>query len=237
MSFLSDGFRLSGTLHLPDADQPPLIVGSHGLLSSSRSPKQMDMAGRCCDCGMAFFRFDHRGCGDSDGDETDVTDFGGRCRDMKCAVDFLRNQFDPNSKIGLFGSSFGGAVCLSAASPVGADALVTVAAPLSRATLIEASGGVVPAGLTAKQALSPRFNFDLTEQLAAIHHVLIFHGEKDTIVPVSNARTLYEKAARPKKLVIQDNGDHVMSLARHQETFMMEAAEWFSAYLKRFDSR
>jgi len=230
--FLSDGFRLSGTLHWPGIHQPPVVVGSHGLLSSGGSPKQIEMARQCRENGLAYFRFDHRGCGQSEGDPADAADFNGRCRDLRCAIDFLRNNFDLNPKIGLFGSSLGGAVCLSVSATAAVHALVTVAAPLSSRSLIDAANGVVPAGLSADLALSPRFCFDLSGSLSSLSNLLIFHGENDSVVPVSHARELFKKAGHPKKLVIQENGDHVMSLPLHQKIFMQESLVWFSTLLK-----
>jgi uncharacterized protein len=232
LSFSSEGFRLSGTLHLPEIHQPPLVVGSHGLLSSGSSPKQIEMARQCSVNGMAYFRLDHRGCGQSEGSKADAADFNGRCRDLQCAIDFLRNQYDLNPKTGLFGSSLGGAVCLSVAAATRVQAVVTVAAPLDSASLIDSAQGVVPSGLSADLALSPRFRFDLSGNLSAIRNLLIFHGENDSVVPVYHARKLFEKAGHPKKLVIQKNGDHVMSLPDHQKSFMQESILWFSTILK-----
>ena len=232
LSFSSDGFRLSGTLHLPGIHQPPVVVGSHGLLSSGSSPKQIEMARQCSANGMAYFRFDHRGCGQSEGSKSDAADFNGRCRDLQCAIDCLRNNYDLDPKTGLFGSSLGGAICLSVAAVTRVDALVTVAAPLDSSSLIDSAQGVVPAGLSTDLALSPRFRFDLSDSLSAISRLLIFHGENDLVVPVSHARKLFEKAGHPKKLVIQENGDHVMSLPLHQKSFMLESLLWFSTILK-----
>jgi uncharacterized protein len=229
---MSDGYRLSGTLHLPGILQPPVVVGSHGLLSSGSSPKQIEMASQCSANGMAFFRFDHRGCGQSEGGKEDAADFNGRCRDLHYASNFLRSNFEFNPKIGLFGSSLGGAVCLSVAAATPVHALVTVAAPLDSTSLIDSAQGVVPEGLSADLALSPRFQFDLSDSLYGIHNLLIFHGENDLVVPVSHARNLFEKTGHPKKLVIQENGDHVMSLVSHQKTFMQESLLWFSTILK-----
>jgi len=33
ITFSSNGFTLKGTLHLPAAEHPPVVVGSHGLFS------------------------------------------------------------------------------------------------------------------------------------------------------------------------------------------------------------
>ena len=232
LSFSADGFRLSGTLHMPEIHQPPVIIGSHGLLSSGGSPKQIEMARQCSENGMAFFRFDHRGCGQSEGSKADAADFYGRCRDLLSAIEFLQNRLGLHSVIGLFGSSLGGAVCLSVAATICIHALVTVAAPLDSGSLIDSAQGVVPAGLSAELALSPRFRFDLSSNLSVIRNLLVFHGENDLVVPVSHARKLFEKAGRPKKLVIQENGDHVMSLPLHQKFFMQESLLWFSTILK-----
>ncbi|MGA9234122.1 MAG: alpha/beta fold hydrolase, partial [Desulfobacterales bacterium] len=130
IDFSSDGYRLKGMLHLPTAVRPPIVIGSHGLLSSSESAKQRELAMRCTEAGMGYFRFDHRGCGRSQGFFPEVTTLEGRVRDLMAAVQTIRLRTDTGRACALFGSSMGGAVCLAAARAVGADALVTVAAPI-----------------------------------------------------------------------------------------------------------
>ena len=44
IAFSSDGLLLKGFLHLPARKQPPVVIGSHGLLSSGASPKQVALA-------------------------------------------------------------------------------------------------------------------------------------------------------------------------------------------------
>ena len=68
ISFNSDSLKLKGVLHLPDDGQPPVVIGSHGLYSSGSSPKQIALAEQCNRLGIAYFRFDHRGCGSSQGE-------------------------------------------------------------------------------------------------------------------------------------------------------------------------
>ncbi len=232
LSFTADGFRLSGTLHLPGIDQPPFIVGSHGLLSSASSPKQVELAGKCSEKGIAFFRFDHRGCGKSEGSRTDAADFHGRCRDLSNAIEFLQNHYDLGSRIGLFGSSLGGAVCLATAVSAKACAVVTIAAPLNSRSLIMAARGIEPVEISAELALDPKFQFDIKDGLQAISSLLIFHGNNDSVVPVSHAHELFEKAGCPKKLIIQKEGDHVMSNPVDQKQFIHETMAWFTSCLK-----
>ena len=41
ISFFSDGFKLKGYLHLPSTYLPPVVIGSHGLYSSSSSQNKL----------------------------------------------------------------------------------------------------------------------------------------------------------------------------------------------------
>jgi len=74
--------------------------------------------------------------------------------------------------------------------------------------------------------------FDLRDQISEISRVLIFHGDADPIVPFENAEELHEKAAPPKKLIRQTNGDHPMSNPAHQSEFMELAVAWFETYFQ-----
>lgn len=229
ISFNSDGLELRGVLHLPDDRQPPVVIGSHGLYSSSSSPKQIALAEQCNRLGIAYFRFDHRGCGSSEGEFDLVTSLEARCRDLIAAAETINNRIDTGYRLGLFGSSMGGTVCLSAASLVAAAAVVTFAAPV-RSNLpgrrSELSGPDIFFDAAKRQ-------FDITGGLAKISNILIFHGEADDVVPVSHAREIYQLTRKPKKIIIQKQGDHPMSNREHQKEFVRKAAFWFKHGLKR----
>jgi alpha-beta hydrolase superfamily lysophospholipase len=216
--FQSDGFTLKGTLHLPDSRRPPLVIGCHGLMSTGDSPKQIALAERCMHAGIAYFRFDHRGCGESDGDIETDTSLQARCNDLSSALQAIRSLDITGEDIGLFGSSMGGAVCLAFAGRQHVASLVTVAA-------LHQSKGIID---------NPVMNlsFDLFEYLPKVHNILIFHGDQDEVVPLLHAKTIYAHAQDPKKLVILKDGDHRMSQISHQEVFVREAVGWFK---KGFD--
>ena len=227
IDFSSDGYRLKGMLHLPTAERPPVVIGSHGLLSSSESAKQRELAAQCTAAGMGYFRFDHRGCGRSQGNFPEVTTLEGRVRDVMAAVKTIRLRTDTGRGCALFGSSMGGAVCLAAARAVGADALVTVAAPI-RSRSVRPFDGSEP---TDSHVTGLQLDFDLSETIAGLRHVLVFHGDADRVVPFSHALEIIEKVDAPKRLVRQKNGDHLMSAEVHQKTFTREAVKWFSSRL------
>lgn len=226
ISFLSDNFLLRGTLHIPIAEKGPVVIGSHGLLSSGNSPKQIELARRCNDFGIAFFRFDHRGCGKSEGVFKEVTSLDARRTDILSAIETIRSQGYIGHRIGLFGSSMGGTACISVAGTTKIDSMVVIAAPL-RSSMIKR-----PAEKEDKVEYDEKkLSFDISGKLSEINNILIFHGDADQVVPFSNARELYEKAGDTKKLIIQKNGDHMMSNKAHQEEFIREAGLWFKERL------
>ncbi len=74
--------------------------------------------------------------------------------------------------------------------------------------------------------------FNILEKTEKLHDVLIFHGDADEIVPVSNAFDIYDHALDPKLLIIHRNGDHQMTSKKDQIQFEIESLSWF---LKCFD--
>ncbi|MFH2219817.1 MAG: alpha/beta fold hydrolase [Pseudomonadota bacterium] len=232
ISFLSGGFLLKGTLHLPAVKRPPVVIGSHGLCSTSNSPKQVALARECTAHGIAYFRFDHRGCGQSQGLFREVTSLEARHADLLNAIECIRSRTDTGGQLGLFGSSMGGAVCISVASTFAVDAMVTYAAPVHSDSIIEALNK--KDGSNRLEALfnEKYLQSDISDKLSRLHHILIVHGNADEVVPPSNAHQIYSKAGSPKKLIMQKHGDHRMSNNKHQENFIKEAASWFKTCFK-----
>lgn len=227
INFKSDGLRLHGTLHLPKAEKPPVIVGSHGFFSTGDSPKQVDLARCCLENGMGFFRFDHRGCGKSAGEFAAVTTFDGRCRDLEAAMEMLLARPDIGDDIALFGSSFGGAVVLAVAAQRDVCAVVTVAAPICLGTIRPPNIDDPEEAFRLRGLDRIRLDFDITDRLGHVRNLLSFHGDQDTVVPFSNALAIHEKAGLPKVLVRHENGDHPMSDPAHQRDFLKRSIDWY----------
>ena len=223
-AFSSDDFRLQGTLHLPEQPHPNLIVGSHGLYSSGDSPKQVALARACSKMGIAYFRFDHRGCGRSEGHFEAVTSLAGRRRDLIDAVTFLRAQFPLGSGLGLFGSSFGGATCLAAAPFLEPNRMVTLAAPVDSRSILAAHEADPP---VAPPFMDAALQFDLRGNLKSITNLLVIHGANDMVIPASQAQLIFNGAGDPKKLLTLPGGDHRLSQKDHQQRFMDAALDWF----------
>ncbi|HAO20228.1 MAG: hypothetical protein BWK80_12240 [Desulfobacteraceae bacterium IS3] len=227
--FLSGDLRLTGTLHLPHAKKPPLIIGSHGLFSNAASAKQIALAEECGKHGMAFFRFDHRGCGQSEGKFKDVTSLAGRREDIIAAAKTILAGDDIGTRIGLFGSSFGGAVCLSAAKELNAQAIVTVAAPIALNPSSEVIEIIKQTEPDAQQLIGDgkKLTFDISDNVREISNLLLFHGDEDKIVPPFHALEIYRLANMPKRLIMFSGGDHPVSQPEDQKRLITEASLWF----------
>ncbi len=228
IQFSSQEFQLNGYLHLPSAPSPPVILGSHGLFSDKDSPKQIALAQRCNQLHMAYFRFDHRGCGDSKAPFEKVTSLQARCADLKAAAKMLTSRSDLGNQIGLFGSSMGGSVCLAVARKLSPLAVVTWGAPL-RSTDLVSQTTPPDSGSPAPFEKQP---FDLSDQIVGLQNILILHGDADDIVPLSHARQIYDRVSEPKKLHVFARSDHRMSHPPDQQRFINAATIWFQSYLK-----
>lgn len=225
IGFVCEGYRLFGILHLPAVENPPVVIGVHGLSSSRSSAKQRELARLCTAAGMAYFRFDHRGCGRSQGVFSEVTTLEARANDLKAAVTYIRSRTYTGKRIGIFGSSMGGAVCLATAKTICPDAMVTYAAPLKSRSIQDLGDGdgTIPGLL--------RRPFDISHHISGLRNILIIHGDADEIVPFSDALKVFDQADEPKRLVRLPGGDHPMSQETHQKTFADTSVRWFELFL------
>lgn len=241
VEFINDGVRLTGMLHLPPEPPgnalPPLVVGSHGLEGSMESAKQKTLARILPENGIAFFRFNHRGCGDSEGNFFTETTIGIRTADFLAAISHVLGLGKTSRIMGIFGSSMGGATCIAAWPQLANRGIdlrcgVFCAAPVSITEAhplpvpVNSRGESLPLEFFAKNLI-----FDLSSNLGKLHHILVFHGDADNVVPVSNAHKILDSVQQPAKMVIQANGDHQMSNPRDQKEFETESLEWFIKYI------
>ncbi len=243
IEFYADNLLIRGVLHLPASSDneknPPIVVGSHGLEGSKNSAKQMILSRLLPQNNIGFLRFDHRGCGDSEGNFLQDTTVANRASDFINAVKYILENEKTSGKIGIFGSSLGGSTCIQAwdtlsRMDINLSGCVLTAAPVKSRTIDN-----IPTHDEANEyspALPMSFfiknlNFDLSDKLKKISNVLIFHGKADEIVPMENAYTIYENAKDPKKLIIFEDGDHQTSSKKDQKIFEKETLKWFKEAL------
>ena len=70
--------------------------------------------------------------------------------------------------------------------------------------------------------------FNISDKARELFNVLIFHGDADNVVPVTNAHDIFSLAKAPKKLIIQKNAGHQMTSKKYRAQFEKESVAWFS---------
>jgi pimeloyl-ACP methyl ester carboxylesterase len=127
-----DGLRLAGILSTPAGNGPfPLVIFVHGLGSSKKSPRNVVIADRLVDEGIATLLFDLSGHGESSSDPEDGID--AYVSDVEAAFAWSERDEDiDNALIGLAGSSLGATVAAMAVAQgrAGPATLVLRAPPM-----------------------------------------------------------------------------------------------------------
>ncbi len=241
VSFVSDGLRLLGELHLPESPRPwPGLCICHGIPAVSYDPNDTgyrDLAARFATAGFAALIFHFRGAGLSDGD----FDILGWSRDLHRALTLLSgNEGVDTSRLYLIGFSGGAAASIHmAARDERVAAVVSCASPARFDELV--NGPALNDCLMRWREIgiirNPMFPSDLDawvsgfREVAPIAHIaqiaprplLLLHGDADEVVPVSHAYELYEAAGEPKQLEIIPDGAHRL---RVDERAMSHALDW-----------
>ncbi|ELR66680.1 Dienelactone hydrolase [Photobacterium marinum] len=117
VAFSSQGHNISGHLYLPqDAKQPaPLIILCHGFCGVKELLLPA-FAEKFAESGYAALTFDYRGFGESEGESGRLVP-ALQIEDIHAAIDWAGQQAGIDAeRIGLWGSSFGGANAIIAAS-------------------------------------------------------------------------------------------------------------------------
>jgi len=228
--FQSEGHRISGILHLPEKENPPCVVASHGLLSSKDSEKYIALGERLSKEGVAMLRFDFRGIGESEGTEEDNT-VSKKVADLGEAINFVRSHPALANRIGLLGSSLGGFLSLIKASmDKEIRALVIWATPLHMDDL-KSKGRDEDTPLPPEAFFKDLPKHRLLPLLPKVSDCLVIHGEKDELVPVDQAWEIFHNLGAPKEIHIIEGADHRLTDPKHRQRAMDLTIEWFNEYL------
>ncbi len=125
ISFVSDGFKIAGTVAVPEGLKPgekrPAFMVLHGFGSTRNAGNVRGPCAMLEKLGYVTLRFDMRGCGDSEGARGHLICLE-QVADTSAALTFLAGHSHVDgARIGVMGSSFGAAVSVYTA---GVDARV-----------------------------------------------------------------------------------------------------------------
>jgi hypothetical protein len=214
----ADSVRLHGWL-VPAEENSPLMLFCHG--NAGNVSHRVDNIRRLHDIGLSVFIFDYRGYGQSKGRITEA----GFYLDSEAAYSKALEYVDrANLKLVIFGRSLGGI------------AAVHLGAQHKSSGLILESTFTHMAGMAAVHFPLPVPARLLQHRLNALDKIgtimapiLFFHGDLDTIVPISHGRELFDAAKAPKEFV-------TISGAGHTDTYFVGGQQYFAKIKSFVDS-
>jgi fermentation-respiration switch protein FrsA (DUF1100 family) len=191
-----DGERLVAWRLKARPGQPTLLYfhGNAGNLAS-----RANRVARYAALGYGMLMLSYRGYSGSSGRPSEAHNFA----DALLAYEHLVGEGLSPHDIVLYGESLGSGVAVHLATqrPVGA---VVLDAPY---TSIVAMAQRAYPYLPVRPLLADRYESDkIIKRIGA--PLLVLHGTRDGIIPVSMGRALYDMAEQPKKLVIFPEGHH-----------------------------
>lgn len=150
--------------------------------------------------GYSVFALDYRGYGESTGNPTE----DGILEDSRAFVDFYWEQLHkPDVPVLYFGRSLGGVTSAYASTIHKPDGLVLEATFPSKASLLEHYPFLRLLNQFARYRL-PTIEFLQNTDFP----ILLIHGDRDTVVPLSVGRQLFELIEADKELYVVKGADH-----------------------------
>ncbi len=243
-----DGHRVAAILATPDAPTDRAVLLCHGFLSGKNSTTNKTLTRSLTEQGIATFRFDFFGQGESEGpfEALTVTIAHGQAL---AALDLLAAK--GYKRIGLIGSSFGGLISILAASQRADIACLGLKCPVAdfaevlRLEFGEASmarwkmhheipdvtGGPKPVRL--RYALYENcLSYDGFKAAATIKTpTLIVQGEKDELVPLGQSSRLMEVLQGKRQLEILPGADHSFTKGEDFKKMTTLLADWMVKHL------
>jgi putative redox protein len=239
------GESLAARLELPDGAASTCALFAHCFTCSKDVAAASRISRRLSELGLGVLRFDFTGLGNSEGDFSN-TNFSSNVDDLVAAADHLRGMGTAPAL--LVGHSLGGAAVLDAAGRIEeVRAVATIGAPStpqhilhlledSRPEIEEAGVAAVSlAGRTfhiRKQFLDDLEEQNLAERIRTLGRaLLVMHSPRDEIVPIDEARKIYETARHPKSFLSLDDADHLLTRPADSEFAARVLAAWASRYV------
>lgn len=232
----SKGSHLAGILTEPD-NHKFILVMAHGFSSSKNTINFVKLAERLVQKGIATFRFDFFGHGNSDGLFENITATEA-VNDILQAIKFVKSQ--GYEKVGLLGSSFGGLASIMAASKTNDLSFLALKSPVSDYFASEKSiysqtqlDKWQKDGFTdyIDQSKHLKLNYSYIVDMpkhdayATAKNIsvptLVVHGNQDEEVPYTQSQKLIQCLPNSKLITI-DGADHRYTTESHAQQ-MLEA--------------
>ena len=249
LTFLdSRGHKVAAVLTMPDDPTHRITVLCHGFLSTKDSTTNKTLTRLLNDHGLATFRFDFFGHGESQGPFEALTTTLAVEQAMTAINVVMAKGF---SRIALVGSSFGGLVSILTASQCQDLASLALKCPVvDFAEELRLEFGpdemgrwqatdTIPNIMGGPDRVRLRYGFyeDCLQQIAygpaerITAPTLIVQGDQDEFVPLHQSRQLFDALRVPKRLDLLPGADHQFSHGDDFRTMTTSIAEWLIGHL------
>lgn len=235
-------------LTTPDRETDHIAVLCHGFLSGKNSSTNNTLTRLLTDRGIATFRFDFFGHGESDGPFEQITNTLA-VDQARAALDLVRRK--GYRRIGLMGSSFGGLVATLAAAQRTDLACLALKCPVVdfaeelRLEFGEAemakwqSTDTVPNIMGGSDRIALRYAFyeDCLRRIAyeparsITAPTIIVQGDRDEHVPLHQSQRLYEALQVKKCMEVLPGADHQFTKGEDFTRMTNLIADWLTEHL------
>jgi putative redox protein len=237
------GEILAGTLHQPDKKATRAVIAGHCFPCSRHTGILRRVCKDLSEAGFIALRFDFSGNGQSQGFFEHAT-WSKQILEMEAAVRLMKDK--GAQWIGLAGHSLGAAIALLTAMRVkDVFAICRIAGRVSadrnkhflsfaQRKALEEAGEVdfISRGrtLTLNNEFfedAARYNLEAAIRSLTVP-MMVVHGDRDDIIPVSEAHLAKQANPGRVELSIVAGGDHMFSTAEQQMQVGRTVADWFS---------
>lgn len=242
----AQGLQLAARVDLPDdGNIRAAALFAHCFTCSKNLSAVSNIARALTDQGIAVFRFDFTGLGDSEGDFS-ATNFSTNLMDLEEAAKHMAAiQRAPQI---LIGHSLGGAAVLRVARRLASvRAVVTIGAPADPqhvSHLVQSkedtirSEGEAEVNIGGRPFTIQRQFLDDLEQQDTIDRIgrlgkalLVCHAPLDNTVGIENAAAIFSAAKHPKSFLSLDKADHLLSQRGDARYVGSMIAAWAERYV------
>jgi putative redox protein len=239
--------KLSAVIEFPIDKKPyTYAIFAHCFTCNKNLHAVVNITHALTSRGIAVFRFDFTGLGESEGDFSD-TNFSSNVDDLVAAAKYLEKNYEAPSM--LVGHSLGGAAVIYAANRLNhIKAIATIGAPSDpehvsklikegREEIEEKGEATVNIGgrpfKIKKQFLDDLRNKRPEEIIIDLKKpILILHSPFDKIVSIDNAAEIYQAAFHPKSFISLDDADHLLSKKKDSVYAGNVIATWMSRFVE-----
>ena len=242
------GHVIAAMLATPDGPTTCLAVLCHGFLSGKNSTTNRTLTRLLNERGLATFRFDFFGQGDSDGPFEEITTTLA-VHQTQAALDLVTARgYD---RIGLVGSSFGGLVAILTAAQRRDLACLALKCPVvDFAEELRLKFGpeelarwqatdTIPNIMGGPDRVRLRYGFyeDCLRQIAygpaerITVPTLIVQGEQDECVPLHQSRQLRDALGGPKRLELLPGANHQFTRGEDFLQMTTSISDWLVTHL------